>query len=70
MSNLPENLKILRVQAGLSQRDLAKKLDCNSVAIAKYEAGTVTPRVETIIRLSKLFAVTIDDMINKKFSLV
>ncbi len=44
-------LRGLREQAGFSQRDLADRLDCHQPAIARLEAGGVSPNVETLRRI-------------------
>ena len=44
-------LRALREDAGLSQRELADRLDCHQPAIARLEGGGVRPNVETLRRI-------------------
>lgn len=42
-----------RVEKGLSQRALAQQLGMKQPAIARLEAGDVTPSIDTLIRLAR-----------------
>jgi ribosome-binding protein aMBF1 (putative translation factor) len=48
-------MKVLgyRVDHGLSQRALAEQLGMKQPAIARLEAGDVTPSIDTLLRLSR-----------------
>ncbi len=48
-------MKVLtyRVDHGLSQRALAQQLGMKQPAIARLEAGDVTPSIDTLLRLSR-----------------
>jgi DNA-binding XRE family transcriptional regulator len=70
MSNLPENIKFLRLQAGLSQEDLAEKINKTRHSIVAYETGRAKPPINILILLSRIFSTPIDDMVNKSFNLV
>ena len=48
----------LRKSNGLSQEDLAEKLDVSRQAISRWESGTAMPDANNILQLSKLFEVT------------
>ena len=56
-------LKFYRENNKFTQKDIAKILGKNRVTIARWEAGNVTPRLETIIKLAKLYNCTTDDLI-------
>jgi len=47
----PEELRRLRLQAGLTQKDLAERAGVSQSLIARIEAGTVDPRVSTLRRI-------------------
>jgi len=47
----PEELRRLRLQAGLTQKELAKRAGVSQSLIARIEAGTVDPRVSTLRRI-------------------
>lgn len=56
-------LKQLRQRSGLSQEDLAEKLSISRQAISKWERGEAAPDLENLITLSKLYNVTIDEIL-------
>lgn len=55
-----QNLRTLREAFGITQKEMAEKLDCTQAAIARYEAGITTPNENTLIAYSEYFNVTID----------
>ncbi len=59
------NLKHLRVQSGMTQTELAKKLDKDYSTIGKWELNQRNPIMEDIIKLSEIFNVSIIDLVNK-----
>lgn len=58
------NLRNLRIAAGLTQEQLAKKINLSKANVSKYEAGTVEPNLETLVLICKLFDVSADYMLN------
>lgn len=54
----------LRKKEGLTQAELAEKLNVSRQAISKWEMGTATPDTENLLLLSKIFSVSIDYLIN------
>ena len=59
-----ENLINLRKQKGWSQDDLANNLNLSRQAISKWENDTSKPDLDNIKKISKIFSVTIDDLLN------
>lgn len=57
------NIYELRKKRGWSQSDLARKLDKKTSTISSYETDSKTPSVDTIIAMSELFGVSIDELI-------
>ena len=49
---LGEQVRKLREERGLSQQELARLVGTSQPAIARLEAGSVDPRLETLRRLS------------------
>jgi len=49
-----KKLKLIRINAGLHQVDVAKKLGCDGNEIWRYEDGRVKPRPERIPQLAKI----------------
>ncbi len=62
--NLREKLIILRKENGWSQEDFAEKLEVSRQAISRWENGTALPDAQNILRISKLFNVTADYLLN------
>lgn len=56
------NEKILqcRKRMGLSQEELAQRLNTSRQAISKWELGTSQPEIQNVVALAKLFGVTTD----------
>ena len=55
-----DKIKQLREQAGLSQAQLAKKLDVTRSSVNAWEMGLSTPTTQYIVALTKLFHVSAD----------
>jgi transcriptional regulator with XRE-family HTH domain len=55
-----DKLIVLRKKMGLSQEELADRLDVSRQAVSKWESGQTTPDLEKIIKLSSLFNVSTD----------
>lgn len=51
-----------RKELGLSQYDLAKKLDISQSSVAAWEIGKTTPSGRNLVMLSKLLGVSIDEL--------
>ncbi len=60
-----QKLIFLRKKHNLTQRDLAKLLNLSQTAVAKYERNASEPDISTLIRLSDIFDVSIDYLLNK-----
>lgn len=55
-------LKQLRVNQGLSQEELGKKVGLKQATISQYENGTRKPPLPTAKKLSLALNVTLDDI--------
>lgn len=65
---LSDNIKKLRIEKNLTQKDLASKLHVTSQAVSRWEKGEVEPSVSTIGEMAKIFEVTTDEIISGKKS--
>lgn len=63
---LSEKLKKMRESKGLTQNELAKKLNLSRSAIGMYEKGERNPNFETLELIADFFNVRIDDLIGRK----
>lgn len=59
-----EKIQKLRKEAGLSQEELSFQLDVSRQAISKWERDNGYPETEKIIRMSKMFNVSLDYLLN------
>lgn len=58
-------IKELRMDAGLTQEDLAEKFNISRAAISKYETGEREPNLDFLIKFSNYFNVSIDYLLGK-----
>jgi len=56
---LSEKLYKLRKNSGLSQEQLAEKLNVSRQAISKWESGTAVPESEKLVTISNYFGVSV-----------
>jgi len=64
---ISEKIVHLRKLNGLSQEDLADKLDVSRQAISRWEMGTAKPDANNILQLSTLFGVTTDYLLHDEY---
>lgn len=67
---LEEKLITLRKSKGLSQDDLANKLDVSRQAVYKWEAGQATPEISKLKILSALYNVSIDNLLDNSQDMI
>ena len=63
MTQFSKNIKQLRVDEKLSQKDFAEKLRTTQRKISYWENGKVEPSLNDLITISNLISVSIDDLI-------
>ncbi len=63
--SLSEKLYRLRRKQGLSQEELAERLNCSRQVISKWENGTTTPDAGMLQKYSKLFGVSVDYLLKE-----
>lgn len=68
MAIVNRNLKFLRVQQGFTQKQLAEKLGLKQAAVGAYEEERSTPPVTCLVEISRIFGVSIDNLVNKDLS--
>ena len=66
IKGLPEKLKSLRKQYGLSQREAASRLGISPSVISAYENGERTPSTENLLALSYLYKCSTDYLLGKE----
>ena len=53
----------LRKLAGMTQEQLAEKLNVSRQTISKWEAGASVPDLESVLTISRMFQVPLDDLL-------
>lgn len=61
-----ENLSQLRRENGLTQLDIAKKLNYSDKAVSKWERGEAIPDAFVLSQIAKIYNVSVDDILCKK----
>lgn len=59
----PENVRMYRERAGLSQKELAEMVGVGQQMIAKYEEGSKIPNVFNAVQLAKALNTTCETLI-------
>ena len=58
-----ENLMTLRKQRGWSQEELGSQIKVTRQTVSKWEMGQSTPELEKLVELSKLFDMSLDQLV-------
>jgi transcriptional regulator with XRE-family HTH domain len=61
---LGKKLYEYRKEAGFSQEELAEKLDVSRQAVSKWECGESLPDTDNLISISKLYGVSLDELVD------
>jgi transcriptional regulator with XRE-family HTH domain len=56
-------LQLLRKKHNFTQDELAKRLDISRQAVSKWETGSAIPDLEVLLKISKLYGITINDIL-------
>jgi transcriptional regulator with XRE-family HTH domain len=65
MLNIGDKIIQLRKQNGLSQSVLAEKIEASRTIVGNYERNSNTPSIEMIIKIAKVFNVSLDYLIGE-----
>ncbi len=63
LQQFPEKLYRLRIQRGVSQRQLAKHLGISPSHLSQLESGNRNPGTEVIFKIADFFGVTVDALV-------
>ena len=56
----------LRKLSGMTQEQLAEKLNVSRQTISKWESDSTSPDLESIVKISRIFHVSLDDLLRKE----
>ncbi len=62
-ATIAKNIATLRKSAAMTQTDLAEKLNYSDKAVSKWERAESLPDVSTLIEISELFGVPLDELV-------
>ena len=57
-------IKNLRHRAGLTQKDLAKRLKVSKACVCRYEKNITTPNGEILIKIARILKVEVSKLTN------
>jgi transcriptional regulator with XRE-family HTH domain len=60
---LGNNMKKLRLEKGMSQGDICRKLDIDRSYISNVESGKKNPTLSTITKLAKALGVSVGELL-------
>ena len=63
---LGKKIQQLRKLSGMTQEQLAEKCNVSRQTISKWEAESSVPDLESVVVISKLFQVSLDDLLIKE----
>ncbi|HIZ03374.1 MAG TPA: helix-turn-helix transcriptional regulator [Candidatus Borkfalkia avistercoris] len=64
-NSFAQNLKELRKENKLSQKDVAKIIDVTQQCVSEWEKGNMEPTLSNLWRLADLFDISIDALIGR-----
>ena len=68
MSKISENIKNLRLYNNMTQEKLAEKLSVTRQTVSCWENGKSEPDIETLMKLSKIFDININELLNSEIN--
>ncbi len=63
-----ERIKKLRIERGISQEELAERVNVSRQTISKWENGLAVPSGDNLARLGKALEVPVDALLNKNWT--
>ena len=63
-TSLGKKIRFLRISRGMTQQQLAKKLNVSNCAISRYEKGRAEPELSTLDDLVHLFHVDYNSLLD------
>lgn len=61
-----EKLYDLRRKAGMTQQDLAEKLNVSRQAVSRWEMGTAMPEIDNLVAISDVLGASLDELLRDR----
>jgi transcriptional regulator with XRE-family HTH domain len=58
-----KNIREIRLSLGLTQAELGEKIGVDQKVITSYERGVSTPPVERLVKIAKIYGVSLDELV-------
>lgn len=65
INTVAEKIRTIRLENGISQRELANKLGLSNRAVSKWEKGLSYPSTENLIRIAEVFSIPLEYFFEK-----
>ena len=62
MGKLGDNIKMIRIAAGMSQQEFAEKMNTNQQHISGWERGVVEPSLYNILKIIKVLDTSFEEL--------
>ena len=66
MKSIGETIAYLRKEKGMTQNELAEKMNVTDKAVSKWERNLSCPDVNTISKLADILGVSVEELLNSK----
>lgn len=63
---LGENIYTYRRENGLSQEELAERLEVSRQSVSKWETDTAVPELDKLLRMCEIFDISLDELVGRK----
>lgn len=60
---LPDKIRALRLERGLTQTELARRLNVSKQSLSNWENDNILPSVEAVTLIARFFGVSIDSLL-------
>jgi len=61
--NFGKNISLIREKAGLTQTEFARLLKIPPPNVTRWESGSITPSIQSIIKIAKTLGITTDEIL-------
>ena len=65
MESFGTRLADIRRQHNMTQNDIADRLNISAQAVSKWENDLTSPDIDTLVKLSDIFDITVDELLGK-----